>query len=325
MHKNQLFNVLILAAGTASRFGAEKPKQYQNLSGKPVLRHAIDVFLSHPQCRDIRIVINPTQSSLYEETVNDLNLPKPVDGGYSRKQSCYNGLKSFQPEQQNGVILVHDAARPFVSYQDIDALLETLKTSPSVTLGKPIPETIRRADSDHNLTDKIDRTNCWALQTPQGFWFQELLAAHEKFKDDDSFTDDCSVMEANGHQTKIVKRTSPNIKITWEEDLKDAEVIMSQNKITVIGQGFDVHAFGNDDVKNIRLGGIDVQHSRNLVAHSDGDVILHALTDAILGSIGEGDIGLHFPPSDDQWRDKDSTYFLLEAYKMLQKKIRRYK
>ncbi len=194
------------------------------------------------------------------------------------------------------------------------------KRRPPLLLGKPIPETIRRVDEHFNLTDKIDRTNCWALQTPQGFIFDDLLAAHEKFREDDNFTDDCGVMEADGHKTKVVKRSSPNIKITWPEDLKEAEDIMSQNKMIVMGQGFDVHAFGNETVTSIRLGGIDVPHNRNLTAHSDGDVVLHALTDALLGAIGEGDIGLHFPPSDDMWKDKDSRFFLEEAHKMLTNK-----
>ncbi len=317
MQKNQFFSVLLLAAGSANRFGADIPKQYQDLCGKPVIRHAIDAFLSYPLCKTLQVVINQEHSELYRKAIGNLTLPVPIFGGTSRKKSCYSGLKSIEKTMQNNVILVHDAARPFISHADINHLLTGLETESSVTLGKPVSETLRRANTDHILTEKIDRTHCWALQTPQGFKFRDLINAHEKYLSDDDFTDDCGVMEANGHQTKVIRCSGPNIKITFPEDLMEAEKIMSQQKITVIGQGFDVHAFGNDVVNNIRLGGIDVPYSRNLMAHSDGDVVLHTLTDALLGAVGEGDIGLHFPPSDPQWKNKDSAFFLNAAHDIL--------
>lgn len=320
MLKNQFFSVLLLGAGFGSRFGQDLPKQFQQLSGKPVIRYAIEVFLSHPKCNAVHAVINSAHHELYHDALHDLNLPSPIIGGESRKQSCYNGLKEIAKGEPPKIILVHDAARPFISHKDIDNLLQELEVSNSVSLGKPIVETIRRSDTQNYLTEKIDRTNCWALQTPQGFHFDQLLEAHEAFKENDAFTDDCGVMEAHGHKTKVIKRKSPNIKITWADDLEEAERIMSEKKITVTGHGFDVHAFGDVDVENIKLGGIDVPYHRNLKAHSDGDVVLHALTDAILGAIGEGDIGLHFPPSDNQWKNKDSRFFLEEASKMLLQK-----
>lgn len=314
------FTVLILAAGSGNRFGGCLPKQYERLNGKAVLRHAIEAYLSHPAISELYVAIQQDHQTLYQDAVHDLNLPPPITGGCSRKESCYKALKYINQVNHQKLILVHDAARPFLCHKDIDNLLTALQTYPSVTLGKPVPETLRRVSESQTLTDSIDRTGVWSLQTPQGFHFKTLLSAHETHRDNDTFTDDCGVMEADGHTTYIFKRSSPNIKITWPEDLEEAEKIMAQQHMTVVGQGFDVHAFGPERVETIRLGGIDVPHDRCLTAHSDGDVVLHALTDAVLGAIGAGDIGLHFPPSDETWKDKDSGYFLDVAVGMLKEK-----
>lgn len=320
MIKAPTFTVLILAAGCGNRFGQEIPKQYALLHGKPVLRHTIERFIDHPTKPDIYVVIDPQHENLYRTAVQGLNLPQPIHGGKTRKDSCYNGLQELSSRSVIGSLLVHDGARPFITPSQIDLVFEALKNHKSVTLGMPVSETLRRADEDGILDKIINRDKAWTIQTPQGFDFKGLCSAHEKFQDEDHFTDDCSVMEAAGYKTKVIPGSRQNIKITWTEDLEEAKRIMMQNQRTVIGQGFDVHAFGSKSVENIRLGGIDVPHNRNLQAHSDGDVVLHAITDAVLGAIGKGDIGLHFPPSDDQWKDKDSRYFLEEAANLLQSK-----
>ena len=223
MTEKDTFTVLILAAGRGERFGSDLPKQYQYVNGKSVLYHTLQVFLSHPAKPDIYVVINEEHQKLYEKAVKGLNLPPPIFGGVTRKESCYKGLKEISKEVQNRFILVHDAARPFVLHQDIDHILNALEDHTSTTLGKPIPETIRRTNEDGILTDHIDRKNCWALQTPQGFHFNKLLESHKTHRDNNDFTDDCGVMEASGHKTKVIKRVSPNIKITFPEDLIEAE------------------------------------------------------------------------------------------------------
>ena len=316
MTQDTSFTVLILAAGNGNRFGQEIPKQYATLHGKCVLRHTIQNFLNHPAKPDIYVVIDPEHEKLYSTAVHGLNLPEPIYGEKTRKESCYNGLRELSFRGIIGSLLVHDGARPFITTTQINSVLQALETHKSITLGMPVSETLRRANDENILEENINREKAWTIQTPQGFDLKDLLASHERFKDDDHFTDDCSVMEAAGFETKVISGSRQNIKITWAEDLEEAKKIMTQNQRTVIGQGFDVHAFGDETVETIKLGGIDVPHHKNLKAHSDGDVVLHAITDAVLGCIGEGDIGLHFPPSDNQWKDKDSRYFLEEALKM---------
>jgi 2-C-methyl-D-erythritol 4-phosphate cytidylyltransferase / 2-C-methyl-D-erythritol 2,4-cyclodiphosphate synthase len=319
MSQKQPFTALILAGGHGSRMNTDIPKQYQILCGQTVIHHAIKTFLAHPSLIGIRVVIDPTHLSLYEDAVRDLHLPVPIYGGKTRMESCYNGLKALNLNQDE-LILIHDAARPLVSIEDIDNVLEALTNQRSVSLGVPISETLRRSNDENILHESIDRTNIWALQTPQGFHYQDLKTAHEKTKNHDGFTDDCSVMEAAGHQTYIVKGGRHNIKITWQNDIQECANYMNTSSTQLIGQGFDVHAFGDEGVKTIRLGGIDIPYIRKLTAHSDGDVVLHALTDALLGAIAAGDIGQHFPPSDMQWKDKDSTFFLNEACRMIAEK-----
>lgn len=313
------FSALILAGGHGSRMKAEVPKQYQSIKEHAIIWYSLQKFLTHPCLNSIHVVIDPAHYDLYINAIEDLELPSPIHGGATRMESCYNGLKAIDLPA-NEMILIHDAARPCITHDDINKLLNALEEYPSVTLGQPISETLRRAENEQILSDTIDRANAWSIQTPQGFRFGFLKQAHENAYGKDGFTDDCSVMEANGHQTSIVKGSRHNIKITWPEDMKECETYMQNFNTPLIGQGFDVHAFGNEQAEYIRLGGIDIPHTHPLTAHSDGDVVLHALTDALLGAIAEGDIGQHFPPSDMQWKDKDSAFFLLEACKMIKNK-----
>ena len=175
----QPFTVLILAGGHGARMNTDIPKQYQDLCGQPIICHAIKNFLKHPLLKQVHIVIDPAHQSLYEEATRHLDLPSPIHGGKTRMESCYNGLNALNLNE-NDLILIHDAARPNVSIQDIDHVLNALNAYKSVSLGLPLSETLRRSDDKNILHESIDRTNVWALKTPQGFHYQDLKTAHEK-------------------------------------------------------------------------------------------------------------------------------------------------
>lgn len=298
--------MLIAAAGTASRFGSTLPKPYVNFCGGPLLRRTLGIFLSLRDVASLRVIIHPDHIGLYEGAVQGLDLPPPIMGGSTRKQSIYYGLKSFSNPSDEDKILIHDAARPLVRPADILSLSAALQDHPSISLAAPVVDTLTRHDGSY-----VDRSGLYALQTPQGFALKALLAAHEKAGDRD-FPDDTSLFQAaTGIAPHLVMATGPNFKITTQQDLPMAEALLSSPAAfsTRIGTGFDVHAFdtGGDHVV---LGGVRIPHSRALQGHSDADVALHALTDAILGALGDGDIGVHFPPSDPSYKGMDSAHFL---------------
>ncbi|HNQ92412.1 MAG TPA: bifunctional 2-C-methyl-D-erythritol 4-phosphate cytidylyltransferase/2-C-methyl-D-erythritol 2,4-cyclodiphosphate synthase [Alphaproteobacteria bacterium] len=310
--KNAEFSVIIVAAGTASRFGADIPKQYLSIGGKSVLSHTIAAFRTCKGLKHIQVVIHPDHLDLYHAATKDLNLPLPITGGKDRQESVYNAL-DFLNLDEDDIILVHDAARPCVRPEDIEHVVTALITHRAATLAAPISETIRRK-ADEILGETIDRDTLLSIQTPQGFYFGDLKSAHEKFKGQ-SFTDDTSLVAANGVTSSYVIGPKTNIKITTPEDLEMASYILSKaNPAPIIktGMGFDVHAFG-DPAEHIRIGGIDIPYTHKLAGHSDADVALHAITDALYGTIADGDIGSHFPPSDPAHKGKDSTIFLQEA------------
>ncbi len=307
--------VLIAAAGSGSRCGGDIPKQYQVVAGKPVLRHTLEKFLSLPEIDEIRVIINPEDAEAYHAAVTGVKMAEPIHGGNSRKNSVYNGLKVFSDSQDDFKILIHDAARPFVSPQDIHAVIAALDTHGAVTLAKPVSDTLR-----HDDNGMVDRNGFWAVQTPQGFRFQTIWSAHQALKDRDDFTDDTALITDQGDAVHMVETSAQNFKITTQDDMAMAEVLLGSGTETFTGQGFDVHAFDDAPAGAVRLCGIDVAHDKKLKGHSDADVAMHALTDAILGAIGAGDIGQHFPPSDDQWKGKDSAYFLQEAVRMVHEK-----
>lgn len=218
------------------------------------------------------------------------------------------------PDPQE-IILIHDAARPLVSRAEIEAVARAAAETGAATLAVPVADTLRRENGD-----TVDRTGLWAVQTPQAFRFGLLKAAHEQFRNDDSFTDDASLVEAAGHSVTLVPGNRRNFKITTQDDLDLARTIMSDQMETRTGSGFDVHAFDPAKPGPVMLGGVAIPHPRGLAGHSDADVGLHALTDALLSTIAAGDIGTHFPPSDPQWKGADSTVFLAHAIKLLHEK-----
>lgn len=306
------FNLLIAAAGSASRMGHDIPKQYQKIGGKAVLTHTLEKFININGLQGVSIVTNPDHKALYDDAVQGLSIDAVIDGKNTRKKSIYNGLKSFSKANKETVLLIHDAARPLIHEEDIYALLESMKTNVAATLATPVKDTLYREGDD------VSRENLWGIQTPQAFKLGALMDAHEKFKGDDNFTDDAGLMRAMGHKVAIVPAKHPNIKITTPDDLRISEALLSQNIQTRTASGFDVHAFEKEpSARKLMMGGIEIPHSHALTGHSDADVVLHAITDAILGSINAGDIGTHFPPSDPQWKDADSAEFLQHAYDLL--------
>ncbi len=317
-------SVIIVAAGSSSRFGGDIPKQYVELNGKTILGRTLDIFFEMEGVENICIVINPAHEEIFRntvaippfsETLGGSDYVSIIHGSNTRKNSVYNGLKSFSNLSDEDIILVHDAARPFVKRSEIYELLEAMQNHKAASLVTPIADTLRYSDK----SDKISRDNLYAMQTPQAFRYGLLKRAHEEYSDS-NYTDDTALMQEIGIDVKFVVGSKENFKITLKEDLDLARKILSTELSTRTGQGFDVHRFSDVKAENIRLCGVDIPHDRALQGHSDADVALHALTDAILGAIGEGDIGLHFPPSNQDFKDMDSAEFVRHAMKLLRDK-----
>ena len=303
---------LIVAAGRGSRFGGPLPKQYAALGGKSVLRHTLEVFASCRGIGGLRVVIASGDEALYEQATTGLSLPPPVAGGGSRQQSVLHGLEAMAAAPPD-LVAIHDAARPFVAREHIQDCLDAV-ARPGVdgaVLGVPLADTLKRVDGDNAITDTVPRARLWRAQTPQVFRFASLLAAHRKaamlgMADSTALTDDAAVAELAGLKVVMVPGSEDNRKITTADDLAWATATETRTAF-----GFDVHGFA--DGSSVMLGGIAIPHQRSLAGHSDADVALHALTDALLGTIGAGDIGQHFPPSDPQWRGASSDRFLRHA------------
>ncbi|MGD1880093.1 MAG: bifunctional 2-C-methyl-D-erythritol 4-phosphate cytidylyltransferase/2-C-methyl-D-erythritol 2,4-cyclodiphosphate synthase [Kiloniellaceae bacterium] len=310
-------DVLIVAAGRGQRFGGSLPKQYAELAGVPLLRHTLMAFARHPAVGRLRAVIHPDDRDLYDAAAAGLALAAPVAGGASRQESVRLGLESLAEDSPERV-LIHDAARPFVSSAVIDRVLAALDRAPGAIAALPVVDTLKRegADSDTGrIAGTQDRAGLWGAQTPQGFRFAEILAAHRAVAGEE-LTDDAAVAERAGLAVALVEGSRENMKVTSQDDLRTAEQWLRGQQAetraeTRVGQGFAVHAFGPGD--HVTLCGIRIDHDAGLVGHSDADVGLHALTDALLGALGAGDIGSHFPPSDPQWRGADSGRFLTHA------------
>jgi 2-C-methyl-D-erythritol 4-phosphate cytidylyltransferase / 2-C-methyl-D-erythritol 2,4-cyclodiphosphate synthase len=305
--------VLIVAAGRGQRFGGSLPKQYATLAGIPVLRHSLRAFLDHPRVGPVRAVIHPDDRELYDSAAAglppDLGLGEPVAGGRSRQESVLRGLEALEAEAP-AKVLIHDGARPFVSAAVVDRVLAALETTAGAIAALPVVDTLKQ-EAAGRIAGTRDRSGLWAAQTPQGFRFAEILAAHRAAAGEE-LTDDAAVAERAGLAVALVEGSRENMKVTSQDDLRAAERwLRGAQEETRVGQGFDVHAFGPGD--HVTLCGLRFPHDAGLAGHSDADVGLHALTDAILGALGAGDIGSHFPPSDPQWKGADSGRFLTHA------------
>ncbi|WP_322095958.1 bifunctional 2-C-methyl-D-erythritol 4-phosphate cytidylyltransferase/2-C-methyl-D-erythritol 2,4-cyclodiphosphate synthase [Pelagibius litoralis] len=305
---------LIVAAGRGQRFGGALPKQYAKLGGVPVLRHSLVAFLAHPQIGRVRAVIHPDDRDLYDEAAEGLPLDAPVPGGDSRQHSVRLGLESLEQDAPD-LVLIHDGARPFISQQAIGRVLGALQHAAGAIVAQPVVDTLKRG-LDGCVAGTQDRDGLWRAQTPQGFRYDDIAAAHRAVADR-ALTDDAAVAELAGLSLALVEGGQENIKVTTQEDLEGAERWLrgGLSLETRVGQGFDVHVFGPGD--HVTLCGLRLDHSAGLVGHSDADVGLHALTDAILGALSAGDIGSHFPPDDPQWKGADSAVFISHARDMV--------
>jgi 2-C-methyl-D-erythritol 4-phosphate cytidylyltransferase/2-C-methyl-D-erythritol 2,4-cyclodiphosphate synthase len=311
------FSVLIAAAGSGQRVGGNIPKQYQYIGSKTILRHTLEKFLKLPEIRHIQVVIDQAHLDLYQKATEGLDLPPPVFGAETRKKSIMRGLEALTNMKADDIVMVHDAARPLIDTGDILNLALALENNRAVTLCRPMTDTILN-DENGMAGDVLDRTHLRAIETPQGFRYQDLMDAHIRFANEDRFTDDASLVSAFGIDVKLIASGHPNFKITNPEDLAMAEKLLNPKTQSRIGQGFDVHAFdAPGSSQSIRLGGIDIPFGQKLMGHSDADVVLHAITDALLGAIGKGDIGDYFPPSDMQFKNMDSAVFLEKARDMV--------
>ena len=300
---------LVVAAGRGTRLGGPLPKQYLSLAGRPVLRYSLETLAAHPGIDAVRVVFNPEDDVLYQAAVRGLRLLPPVAGGAARQDSVRLGLESLAAEPPQRV-LIHDGARPFLDRGTIDRVLAALDAAPGAIPALPLKDTVKRG-AEGRVVETVDRTALWRAQTPQGFHYAAILAAHRAARGSD-LSDDAAVAERAGLAVRLVEGSEANFKVTTAEDMLQAERLLAARQGDVrTGQGFDVHAFGPGD--RVWLCGIEVAHERGLVGHSDADAGLHALTDAILGAIGAGDIGEHFPPNDPQWRGAPSHRFLRHA------------
>ena len=300
---------LIVAAGRGTRFGGALPKQYLPLGGMTVLRHAVAAFAGHPRIVGVLVAIRPEDRAVFDRAVSGLSLLPPVPGGAERQDSVRLGLEALA-EHKPDRVLIHDGARPFPDKALIDRVIDGLDEAPAAIPALPLGDTIKRVE-DRRILETIDRSQLWRAQTPQGFHFDAILAAHWQMEGR-VLTDDAAVAEAAGITPLIVTGSEENLKVTTAEDLAVAERLLAARQGDVrVGQGFDVHPFGPGD--HVMVCGIAIPHEVAPVGHSDADVGLHALTDAVLGAIGAGDIGMHFPPSDPRWRGASSDRFLAYA------------
>ncbi len=328
---------LIVAGGRGSRARREAqdcvPKQYVQLAGKAVLSRTISVFLSHPAVSHVQVVIHKDDVAAYKTAIaRDIDvgngvLLEPVFGGEDRQSSVRLGLEALRKIAPDRV-LIHDAARPFVDFQTIDAVLSKVDLFDGAICALPVTDTLKAQGEDGLIKQTVDRSRLWRAQTPQGFHFNAIFEAHRKaFHEGIAlFTDDASIAEWAGLKVALVEGSSLNIKLTTVEDLELADQRFEQqitsreimNFEMRVGSGYDVHKFGPGD--HLWICGVTIPHDKTLVGHSDADVGLHAITDAILGSIGAGDIGLHFPPSDPQWKGARSDVFLKHANDLVTKR-----
>jgi len=312
---------IIVAAGHGSRANSTTPKQYISLNGLPILRHTVLTFINNPNIDDIIVVYNPNHKDFYDLAIGDLEILPPVAGGITRQESVLRGLESIK-ELKPHKVLIHDAARPLVPSNVINEVIDKIEENISVVPAIEVEDTLKHC-KEGMIIDTIDRTELVRVQTPQGFIYKEILDCHKNAKGM-RFTDDAAIKEYFGHNVITVEGSQFNFKITTSEDFERAEKIMQTNKKHQIrvGQGFDVHKFceAKSDNNKIMLCGIEVEHNQSLEGHSDADVALHAIVDAILGAIGEGDIGEHFPPSDTKNKDVSSHVFLEHACQLVEQK-----
>jgi 2-C-methyl-D-erythritol 4-phosphate cytidylyltransferase / 2-C-methyl-D-erythritol 2,4-cyclodiphosphate synthase len=312
---------VIVAAGRGERAGADVPKQYRPIGGEPMIRATLRAFLAHPRIDFVQPVINPNDRDTYQHAIAGLeDLLPPVAGGVTRQASVRAGLEALA-SRRPGLVLIHDAARPFVSGALIDRAIGAGRTCGAAVPGIALADTVKSIDDRATVTETLDRSTLRIVQTPQAFSFNLILEAHRRAvaAQRESFTDDAALAEWAGQRVSVFEGEADNLKVTTGDDFARAEMTRLAALSDVrTGNGFDVHAFAEGD--HVMLAGIRIPHSRGVTGHSDADVALHALVDAILGALAEGDIGAHFPPSDPQWKGAASDRFLAFACERVRKR-----
>jgi len=302
---------LIVAAGRGERLVGDVPKQYRPIGGKPVLRWAAEALAGHPSIDEVRVVIGEGQQQMARDALAGIAVGDLILGGAERSDSVLNGVRAIR----DGAVLVHDAARPFCPPAVIDRLLAALDGNDGAVPVLPVADTL--ALGDKVLDSSVDRRRMLRVQTPQAFHVEDLIYAYEE-AGRSSATDESTVMLAAGLKVASVEGDPMLEKLTTPADWERAEAILTSRLIPRTGMGYDVHAFAGEGP--IMLGGVAVPHSRGLAGHSDADVVLHAITDALLGAAGLGDIGEHFPPSDPQWKGASSDLFMRHAAELVRQR-----
>jgi 2-C-methyl-D-erythritol 4-phosphate cytidylyltransferase/2-C-methyl-D-erythritol 2,4-cyclodiphosphate synthase len=313
MPKLERTAAILVAAGRGLRAGSGGPKQYRSIGGQTVIFRAMEPFCRHPQIFAVQPVVNPDDTGVFNEAVSELRHEPPANGGATRQASVHAGLEALA-SQRPDVVLIHDAARPFVSASLISRAIEAASRTGAAVPAIPVTDTIKLIDASGNVEATPERARLRIAQTPQAFRFDVILDAHRRAARSgrSDFTDDAALAEWAGLTVATFEGDSANMKLTTLEDFACEEARLGAMLGDIrTGSGYDVHAFGEGD--HLMICGIRVPHSRGFLAHSDGDVGLHALVDAILGALADGDIGSHFPPSDPKWKGASSDQFLRYA------------
>jgi 2-C-methyl-D-erythritol 4-phosphate cytidylyltransferase/2-C-methyl-D-erythritol 2,4-cyclodiphosphate synthase len=305
---------VVVAAGRGLRAGGDMPKQYRRLAGEPAIRASLRLFAQHPEVSMVQAVIHPDDGARFGAAAAGLKLLAPVFGGATRQASVRAGLEAVAPLRPD-LVLIHDAARPYASAALVTRAIVAVAATGAAVPVMPLADTIKSVDATGRLIEAtLDRAILRTVQTPQAFAFAPVLAAHRRAAANgrEDFTDDAALAEWAGLKVAAFDGEAGNVKLTTAEDVARAEREHAAALAdTRTGSGFDVHAFAAGD--HVMLAGVRIPHDRGLTGHSDADVALHALTDAVLGALAEGDIGAHFPPSDPQWRGAPSDRFLAFA------------
>jgi 2-C-methyl-D-erythritol 4-phosphate cytidylyltransferase/2-C-methyl-D-erythritol 2,4-cyclodiphosphate synthase len=302
--------VVVVAAGQGLRAGGDVPKQFREIGGESLLRRSLLRFAAVPAIDAVQPVVRPDDTELVRKETRDIRILPPVFGGSTRQASVRAGLEALS-SRPPAIVLVHDAARPFASADLITRAIAAAEKTGAAVPVLPVTDTVKRLGQNGTIEATLDRGPLRLVQTPQAFAFDALLAAHRRAaaQGRDDFTDAAALAEWAGRAVSVFAGEPGNMKLTTPEDFARAEATQSAALGDVrTGSGLDVHAFGPGD--HVMLGGVRIRHSHALTGHSDADVALHALTDAILGALADGDIGVHFPPSDPQWRGASSDRFL---------------
>ena len=304
---------IVVAGGRGLRAGSSMPKQYRIVAGEPVIRPSLQRFVTHAAIDAVQPVIHPDDEALFRSATVGLDMLPPVHGGTTRQGSVRAGMEALAARAPD-IVLIHDAARPFLSDDLVTRAVAAGLASGAAVPAIAVADTVKRIDAGGRVIETVGRTGLRMVQTPQAFRYAKLLEAHRRAATAgrDDFTDDAALAEWAGQRVTVFEGEIANMKLTTNEDFARAEALRAAALSDVrTGNGFDVHAFVDGD--HVMLGGVRIPHSRGVTGHSDADVALHALVDAILGALAEGDIGLHFPPSDPQWKGASSDRFLAFA------------